>query len=49
MKPDKKTRKISKVLSCVIYEIISNYICIHYLGSESKQLSELVLGSGGSF
>ena len=37
------------MLSCVIYTIISNYVCIDYLGSESKKLSELGLGSGGSF
>ena len=37
------------MLSCVIYTIISIYICIGYLGSESKKLSELGLGSGGHF
>ena len=45
----KKPKKILKVLSCVIYTIISNYVCIDYLGSESKKLSELALGSGGGF
>ena len=37
------------MLSCVIYTIISNYVCIDYLDSESKKLSELGLGSGGNF
>ena len=45
----KKPKKILKVLSCVIYTIIRDYVCIDYLVSESKQLSELVLGSGGRF
>ena len=45
----KKPKKISRVFSCVIYTIISNYVCIDYLGYESKKLSEIVLGSGGSF
>ena len=43
----KKTKKFLKLLSCVIYTIISNYVCIDYLGSERKKLSELRLGSGG--
>ena len=37
------------MLSCVIYTIISNYVCIDYLASESKKLSELPLGSGGGY
>ena len=37
------------MLSCVIYTIIRNYICIDYLCSESKKLNELGLGSGGRF
>ena len=45
----KKPKKNFKVLSCVIYTIIRNYVYIDYLGSESKKLSELGLGSGGSF
>ena len=36
------------VLSCVIYTIISNYICIDYLGSEIF-LSDLRLGVAGSY
>ena len=39
--------KVFKVLSCVIYTIISNYLCIYYLASESKKLIELPVGSGG--
>ena len=35
--------------SCVVYKIISNDVCTDYLGYESKQLSELSLGSGGRF
>ena len=33
----KKSKKNSKVLSCVMYTIISNYFCIDYLGSERKK------------
>ena len=29
-------KKAFKVLSCVIYKIISTYVCIDYLASESK-------------
>ena len=36
-----------RVLSCVIYTIISNYVCIDYLGSEKAKLSGLHLGPGG--
>ena len=32
----KNTKKFFRVLSCVIYTIISNYVCIDYLGSEKK-------------
>ena len=45
----KNPKKVFKVLSCVIYTIIRNYVCIDYLGYESKNLSELCLGSGGQF
>ena len=37
-----------RVLSCVIYTIIINYVCTDYLGSE-KKLSDLRLGPGGSY
>ena len=30
----KKHKKVFKVLSCVIYTIIKNYVCIDYLASE---------------
>ena len=33
----KNPKKIFIVLSCVIYTIISNYVCIDYLGYESKK------------
>ena len=50
MIPDKKKpKKVFKVLSCVIYTIISNYDFIDYSGSESIFLSEIGLGSGGRF
>ena len=49
MIPDKNPKKSFKVLSCVIYTIIRNYVCISFLDYESKKLSELGLGSGGSF
>ena len=32
----KNPKKVIKVLSCVIYTIFSNYVCIDYLASESK-------------
>ena len=38
-----------RVLSCVIYTIIKNYVCIDYLASQSKNLSEIPVGSGGGF
>ena len=37
------TRKLFKVLSCVIYTIIDKYVCIDYLCTE-KRLGELKLG-----
>ena len=33
-----------RVLSCVIYTIISKYVCINYLGSEKEKLSDLRIG-----
>ena len=36
-----------RVLSCVIYTIISKYICIDYLGSEKSKLSFSRLGVTG--
>ena len=30
----KNPKKVFKVLSCVLYKIISNYVCIDYLSSE---------------
>ena len=38
------TRKMFKVLSCVIYTIIDRYVCIDYLGKEIMKISELRLG-----
>ena len=34
-----------RVLSCVIYTIIKNYVCIDYLDCQSKKLSEITVGS----
>ena len=45
----KKPKKVFKVLSCVIYTNIKNYICIEYLGYEKMFLSYLRIGSGWSF
>ena len=33
-----------RVLSCVIYTIIYRYVCIDYLGTETKKISELNIG-----
>ena len=40
--------KVSKVLSCVIYTIISNYVCNDYLACE-KKIGELPVSFGGNF
>ena len=45
----KNCKKVFKVLSCVIYTIISNYVCIDYLASEWKTLSEVIVGSVGGY
>ena len=45
----KNTRKMFRVLSCVIYTIISKYVCIAYLGFEKAKLSELCLGLSGRY
>ena len=37
-------RKMLIVLSFVIYTIIDRYVCIDYLGTEIKKISELILG-----
>ena len=37
------------MLSCVIYTIIINYVCIDYLARDSKKLSELSVDIGGGF
>ena len=38
-----------RVLSCVIYTVISNYVCIDYLGSEKSKLSYLRIGVAGGY
>ena len=37
-------RKKIRVLSCVIFTIIYRCVCINYLGTETKKISELRLG-----
>ena len=43
------TKKYFKVLSCIIYTIISNYVCIDYLACESKKICKLLVGIVGCF
>ena len=43
----KNAEKMFRVLSCVIYTIIRNYVCIDYFGSDIFK-SDLRLGPGGS-
>ena len=38
-----------RVLSCVIYKMIRNYVCINYLGYEKSRLSDLRLGVTGRY
>ena len=45
----KDPKKVFKVLSCVIYTMISNYVCIDYLVFEYIFLSELLVSSGGGY
>ena len=45
----KNPKKYFKVLSCVIYTIINNYVCIDDLACGSKKLSEVPVSSGGDF
>ena len=45
---EKIIRKLFRVLSCVIYNIIEKYVCIDYLGSEESTLSYLKIGCTGS-
>ena len=49
MKIEKNTKKMFRVLSCVIYTIISKYVCIYYLGYEKEKLSDLCLGVSGRY
>ena len=36
-----KAKKAFRVLSCVIYTIIDNVVCVDYLACQSKELSEI--------
>ena len=38
-------KKYFRVLSCVIYTIIENYVCIDYLACQSKTISEITVVS----
>ena len=48
MRQEKKSKKVFTVLSCVIYTIIRNYVCNHFLAFKKKK-TELGLGSGGGY
>ena len=39
------TKKVFKVLSCVVYTMIEKYVCIDFLCILNKRLSELKLGN----
>ena len=41
--------KAVKVLTCVIYTIINNYVCIDFLACKTNKFSELPVGTGGCF
>ena len=44
MKQDiKNGTKYLRVLSCLIYAIIGNYVCIDYLACQSKKLSVICM------
>ena len=45
----KYSRKMFRVLSYVIYTIISKYVCIDYLGSYKSKWSGLHLGGTGKY
>ena len=45
----KNTRTMFRVLSCVIYTIISKYVCIDYLGYEKSESSDLRIGVFGRY
>ena len=42
-------KKYFRVFSCVIYKIISKYVCTDYLGYEKTKLSDLRLGVSGRY
>ena len=42
-------RKMFRVLICVMYIIIRNYVCIDYLGSEKLKLSDLRIDVTGRY
>ena len=42
-------KEMFRVLNCVIYKSIINYVCIDYLGYEKSKLRYLRLGVAGSY
>ena len=42
-KRHKNSTKYFRLLSCVIYNIIENYVCIDYLAFQSKKLSDICM------
>ena len=46
MRQENILRNNFKVLSCVLYTIISNYVCTDYLACGPKIPSELPFGNG---
>ena len=45
----KEYNSFFRVLSCVIYKIMRNYVCIDCLGFEQSKLSDIRLGVAGSY
>ena len=35
------SKKVYRVLSCVVYSLIYNYVCINYLSCQPKTLSSI--------
>ena len=38
---EKDTKTVYRVLSCVVYTLIDNYVCIDYLSCQPKQICEI--------
>ena len=48
-KTAKNPKRVFKLLSCVIFTIIRNYVCIDYLASEAEKKRKLPVGFGGGY